>query len=71
LTVTNNLSGSDKLFQVSSSGEFSSLAPGQPINTAITPRTSSVQDLDREISRNRVNSSDTGGFTGFRRETFF
>lgn len=55
--------------KVSSSGEFhSSRAPDEP---AHTHRTRSVQNLDRDFTRVRANTSDNGGVSDFRRETFF
>jgi len=56
--------------KVSSSGEFhSSRAPDE--QAAHTHRTRSVQNLDRDFTRVRANTSDNGGFSDFRRETFF
>ena len=58
------------MFQVSISGEFhSNRAPDE--QAAHTHRTRSVQNLDRDFTRVRANTSDNGGFSDFRRETFF
>eukprot|EP00092_Neocalanus_flemingeri_P032883 GFUD01035762.1.p1 GENE.GFUD01035762.1~~GFUD01035762.1.p1 ORF type:complete len:854 (+),score=257.98 GFUD01035762.1:282-2843(+) len=66
---TSRNKASNRQRKVSSSGEFhSSRVPDQ---ATPTPRTGSVQNLERENSRNRANSSDNGGFRDFRRETFF
>jgi len=55
--------------KVSSSGEFHS--SGASDQATHRPRTGSVQNLPRELSRNRANNNDSGGLRDFRRETFF